>query len=155
MKTIGIVVAVLLVAGLVGFWYTQKNTSVMPSPTVVTTPTTTMTNTETTSPTSTDSATAASETVAMTKDIVVTGSNFSFDPKEIRVKKGTTVKVTFKNASGLHDFVLQEFTVATKKLQGGQEETVTFVADKTGSFEYFCSVGNHREMGMKGMLIVE
>lgn len=33
--------------------------------------------------------------------------------------------------------------------------SVTFVADETGTFEYYCSVGNHRGQGMIGKLIVE
>jgi plastocyanin len=29
------------------------------------------------------------------------------------------------------------------------------VADKKGTFEYYCSVGQHRALGMKGKLVVE
>lgn len=87
--------------------------------------------------------------------IVVTGSNFKFDKSEIRVKQGDTVKITFKNTQGFHDFVIDEYNVKTKQQNGPAEETVTFVADKPGTFEYYCSVGQHRAMGMKGNLIVE
>jgi plastocyanin len=90
-----------------------------------------------------------------TKEFTLQGSNFKFDVKEIKVNKGDTVKVTFKSAGGTHDFVLDEFDVKTKVLSDGGEETVTFVADKTGEFEYYCSVGQHRQMGMVGKLIVE
>lgn len=92
---------------------------------------------------------------AETRTITVTGSMFKFDPAEIRVKQGDTVKIIFKNAEGFHDFRLEEFSVATKQIQAGQEETVEFVANKTGQFEYYCSVGQHRQMGMKGTLFVE
>lgn len=33
--------------------------------------------------------------------------------------------------------------------------SVTFVADTLGTFEYYCSVGNHRAQGMVGNLVVE
>lgn len=89
------------------------------------------------------------------KEFTVTGSNFSFDPKEIKVKKGDTVKVTFKNADGMHDFVIDELNVKTKQIKGGEEETVEFVADQAGTFEYYCSVGQHRQNGMVGKLIVQ
>ncbi len=89
------------------------------------------------------------------KEITVTGSNFKFDPAEIKVKKGDTVKITFVNSSGFHDWVLDEFNVKTKQFMGPGQEIVEFVADKAGSFEYYCSVGTHRQMGMKGKLIVE
>ncbi len=89
------------------------------------------------------------------KEFTVTGSNFKFDIPEIRVKEGDTVKITFKNAGGLHDFVIDEFNVAAKQGNGPSEETLTFVADKAGEYEFYCSVGQHREMGMKGNFIVE
>jgi nitrosocyanin len=89
------------------------------------------------------------------KEFVVTGSNFAFAPATLTVKKGATVKITFKNADGFHDFRIDEFNVATKRIRSGAEETVTFVADKMGAFEYYCSVGQHRAMGMKGTLTVE
>lgn len=88
------------------------------------------------------------------KEFTVTGSNFSFAPNVMQVKKGDKVRVIFKNADGFHDFKIDELGVATSKIQGGAEETVEFVASKTGSFEYYCSVGSHRQMGMKGTLIV-
>jgi len=95
---------------------------------------------------------AAEKTV---KEFKVTGVPFSFTPNEMRVKKGDTVRVTFTNQEGMHDFVLDEFNVRTKTLSAGQSETVEFVANNTGKFEYYCSVGNHRQMGMVGSLIVE
>lgn len=90
------------------------------------------------------------------KEFAVDASNFSFSVKEMKVKKGDTVKVTLKNIEGTHDWVLDEFTGAkTKVLKAGESETVEFVADKTGTFEYYCSVGQHRANGMVGKLIVE
>lgn len=89
------------------------------------------------------------------KEFTITGSNFKFDMSEIRVKAGDTVKITFKNSQGFHDFVIEEFNVAIKQGNGPSEETVTFVADKAGTYEFYCSVGQHRAMGMKGNLIVE
>lgn len=92
---------------------------------------------------------------ASIKEFTVTGSNFKFDVPEIRVNEGDTVKITFKNASGHHDFVIDEFNVATAQTNGPSEETVTFVADKAGTFEYYCSVIGHKQLGMRGNLIVE
>lgn len=89
------------------------------------------------------------------KDITVTGSNFKFEPSTITVKKGQKVKITFTNAGGMHDFVIDEFNVKTKMIQTGQSDTVEFTPDKTGTFQYYCSVGNHRAMGMQGTLTVE
>lgn len=89
------------------------------------------------------------------REIAVTARSFSFSPATITVKKGETVRLTLKNTGGLHDLRIDEFKAATKQLQAGEEETIEFIADKTGTFEYYCSVGNHRAMGMVGKLIVE
>jgi len=83
------------------------------------------------------------------------GVPFQFDTKEIRVKKGDTVTINFESSEGLHDWVVDEFNAATKQVTPGTPTSVTFVADKTGTFEYYCSVGNHRAQGMVGKLIVE
>jgi plastocyanin len=71
------------------------------------------------------------------------------------VKKGDKVKITFQNSVGNHDFVLDAFNIKTAVLGSGKSETVEFTADKTGQFEYYCSVGNHRQMGMTGTLVVQ
>jgi nitrosocyanin len=104
--------------------------------------------------TDTDIATNSSE-MANAKEFTVIGSPYKFEPNKLTVNKGDTVKITFKNSQGVHDFVIDELDVKTKTLQTGQDETVSFVADKAGTFEYYCSVGNHRAMGMKGTLTVE
>ncbi|OGZ02465.1 MAG: hypothetical protein A2946_02745 [Candidatus Liptonbacteria bacterium RIFCSPLOWO2_01_FULL_53_13] len=88
------------------------------------------------------------------KEFTVVGRPFSFSPSSLSVKKGDRVRIVFKNAEGFHDLKIDEFQVATKKLNGGEEETVEFTADKAGSFEFYCSIGNHRAMGMKGTLTV-
>ncbi len=85
----------------------------------------------------------------------ISGENFVFDVKEIRVKQGDTVMIHFKSADGFHDLVIDEFDVQTEKVRTGGMSMVTFVADKKGTFEYYCSVGSHRASGMVGTLIVE
>jgi len=90
-----------------------------------------------------------------TVKVAMTAQNFSFSKKEIRAKKGDTVKVTVTNNEGTHDWNLDEFGVKSGIVPAGSSKTVEFVADKTGTFEYYCSVGNHRQMGMVGNLVVE
>lgn len=89
------------------------------------------------------------------QEYTITGSNFKYDLDSMTVKKGDTVKITFTSEGGSHNFVIDEFGVKTKVLSGGEKEVVTFVADKAGTYKYYCSVGNHRAMGMEGTLIVQ
>ncbi len=146
------VVLLLLVGGGLYVFSQQKKT---------TAPTST-TSEQSVAPTSSEPSTNPSETETSgdamtdsTKEITVTGQNFSFTPATITVKKGDKVKLIFKNSGGVHDFVIDELGVKTKQISGGASDTVEFIADKAGTFEYYCSIGNHRQMGMKGTLIVE
>ncbi len=89
-----------------------------------------------------------------TKEFTITSANFSFTPNQIIVNQNDRVKITLKNTESAHDFRLDEFNAAIPVVQGGQEASVTFIADKKGTFEYYCSVDGHREMGMVGKFIV-
>lgn len=85
----------------------------------------------------------------------IKGLDFTYDISEIKVKKGDKVTINFTNTQGFHDLKIDEFNIATKQIKTGESETVTFTADKSGTFEYYCSVGKHRQNGMWGKLIVE
>ncbi len=107
-------------------------------------------NNAVTTPATPDATTPAPDVVSIT----VENEGMKFLPSTLTVKKGQTVRLTFKNSGGFHDWKIDEFNAATKQMPAGTEETIEFVADKAGSFEYYCSVGKHREMGMKGTLTV-
>jgi len=89
------------------------------------------------------------------KIIQITGTNFVFSPNEIRIKKGDQVRIIFTSNEGFHDWVIDVFNAATERVQSGQTTEIVFIADRAGSFEYYCSVGNYRAQGMVGTLIVE
>lgn len=90
------------------------------------------------------------------KEFTVEGTEFAFDLKTITVNKGDTVKINFTNGGKYtHDWVVDEFGARTKVINGGESDSVTFVADQVGSFEYYCSVMQHRKQGMVGQLVVE
>ena len=91
----------------------------------------------------------------LAKEFNIEASNFKFFPAEIRVKKGDVVWVTILDLGGEHDFQLDEFAASTRILHSGEKETIEFTAGTSGTFEFYCSVGNHRARGMKGKLIVE
>ena len=88
-------------------------------------------------------------------EINLDARNFSYSQTELRVQQGDRVKVTINVVQGFHDWVVDEFNARTAQTGEGKTASVEFVADKTGTFEYYCSVGQHRQMGMKGKLVVE
>lgn len=87
--------------------------------------------------------------------IELTATNYSYSLETIRVNKGQKVKVILKIIKGTHDWVVDEFGAATERKSTGKETSVEFIADKTGEFFFYCSIGNHRALGMEGKLIVE
>ena len=89
------------------------------------------------------------------REIVIEGENYQFTPETINVKKGEKIRIVFKSTDGVHDFKVDELNISTSTVQSGQEDWVEFTPDKTGTFKYYCSVGNHRAMGMEGTMIVE
>lgn len=94
----------------------------------------------------------------LTKDTVsisVDAGSFFYSIKEIRVKKGQKIKITLSAKDAMHDFVIDEFGVKMPLTKEGQTNAIEFTADKTGVFEYYCSVGQHRKNGQVGKLIVE
>jgi len=147
-----VIAIIALVVVLGGGWYLLKNQN-SNSGIEINSPTSAQEEgTVTETPTGNNTPDTSSE--SNVKEFTVTGSNFSFAPSTLTVNKGDTVKITFVNSTGFHDLVIDEFGVSTSRINGGQSASITFVADKSGVFEYYCSVGTHRQMGMKGTLTV-
>ena len=105
------------------------------------------------SDTSSPSASASAD--GEVKTFTVEAKNFSFSMPEINVAQHDKVKIVLVNKQGFHDWVNDLYNANTKQIQADETDEVEFVADKTGTSEYYCSVGQHRAMGMKGNLIVE
>lgn len=87
--------------------------------------------------------------------INLSGERFDFTPSVIRVKKGQTVELKLTAKDVAHGLSIPAFNVR-KDFSPGKEETVAFVADQTGTFEFRCSVYCGEDHGeMKGTIIVE
>ncbi|MDP3900179.1 MAG: cupredoxin domain-containing protein [bacterium] len=96
-----------------------------------------------------------SEDTLQIRNFLVSAGNYELDPPEIRAKLGEAVGITFKSINGSHSFVIEELSVKSKTIDAGESVSVNFIASKTGSFEFYCGVGNHRELGMVGTLVIE
>ncbi len=75
---------------------------------------------------------------------------------ELQANVGDTVVITLVNDDGRsHDIMIDEFDAATPIFgERDREETISFIADQSGTYFYYCSVGNHRRAGMEGQLVV-
>lgn len=150
-----IIISIVVVVAVVGVVYAfQRGNQEAPSATA--TPSVTVSVSPSVSPTEiVPTATPTATAVSSVKTFTVTGKSFSFSVSQITVNKGDTVKIIFQNTEGNHDWVVDEFNAHTKVISAGQSDTIQFIADKTGTFQYYCSVGAHRQLGMVGNLIVK
>lgn len=81
--------------------------------------------------------------------------SFYYSIEEIRAKKGETIKVRLNAKDKMHDFNIDELGVKSGIVNAGESVEFEINANKAGTFEYYCSVGEHRANGQVGKLIVE
>lgn len=86
--------------------------------------------------------------------VTMDAGSFYYKPNQITVKKGSKVKVMLTSRDMMHNFNIDEFKVKSPLVKAGETSTVEFTADKAGSFEFYCSVGQHRKNGQVGTLTV-
>ncbi len=96
-----------------------------------------------------------SGSMSETKEVIISSSNFKYTPSLINVNKGDKVKITLKNNGGMHDLFIDGYNIQTKIIESGQEDSIEFTADKAGTFDFWCTVGKHKAMGMVGRLVVQ
>ena len=115
-------------------------------------------------------------TADVAREIVIVMRDFSFDPNQIRVKVGETVRLRMINdGTVLHDITAVDFTGQAQGEGADLHEhnghaaasifhtaanpsdtaTLVFTATQAGEFSLFCSVPGHQELGMVATLIVE
>jgi plastocyanin len=91
--------------------------------------------------------------------IEVLATEFDFEPKEILVEPGERVTVQLRNEGrAVHSLVFAlpdaqpRLARAVPPQQIGQ---LTFTAPtRSGTYTFYCPIGNHRELGMVGTLVV-
>ncbi len=87
----------------------------------------------------------------------LTATDFKFDPSDSTVKSGN-VSFNLKNDGQVtHSLEIEDVNGEDKELEGqvspGQNGTLT-VDLKPGKYDFYCPVGNHRQMGMTGEITV-
>lgn len=123
---------------------TGQSTTSPPAPATTTTTTTTPTTT-----------TGTAEPGTGATDITVTENEFSIELPNTNLAPGTYRFVVRNEGNAPHDFAIKGPGVDTKseQLDGGQQGEVT-VTLQPGSYEVWCTVGNHRQRGMQTTITV-
>jgi plastocyanin len=84
----------------------------------------------------------------------INGYNYRFEDNDIILKVGVPVTLTFTSQEGFHDLISDELGIATQRLNQGERDEIFITPEEIGEFEFYCSVGNHREQGMVGIIRV-
>src|SRR3989344_9625914 len=82
-----------------------------------------------------------------TKTFDIIAKNWEFDPSTIKVNKGNKVVLNIESIDIEHGIAIPEFNV-NQKLVPGKKVAIEFIADKSGTFSFFCNVfcgAGHRE----------
>lgn len=96
-------------------------------------------------------------TVAPDETIRVTGTEYAFDPGRIEAAGGRPLRFTLTNEGDLaHDlkvFQGERELGGVESFPAGEERSFR-VSLGPGSYQLVCTVGDHRELGMEGELVV-
>ncbi|HKH40794.1 MAG TPA: cupredoxin domain-containing protein [Solirubrobacterales bacterium] len=84
-------------------------------------------------------------------------TDFALNPADPTVKAGTVTFNVTNDGQAPHALEVEGpgEEVETETLSGGGSEKLTVDLSKPGTYEMYCPVGNHREMGMEGQVTVE
>ncbi len=101
---------------------------------------------------------------APTQDVTIRATgvypfNPSLSPARVEVASGTMLTVTYRNEDGNplvgHDIRFSGVEEQSPVIANGESTELTFLVDlEPGEYPYWCAVGNHREQGMEGVLVV-
>ena len=95
------------------------------------------------------------ESLVEVNEISISLNEFSFTPSSIQIKEGENVRLVVRNTGQFpHDLVIEGLALNTPLLNPGESAVLDFGVSLTGSYTFYCSVGDHRERGMEGILQV-
>ena len=89
------------------------------------------------------------------KEFTIIESNFKLTPNNITVNKGDNLKIVIFNSEGIHNFFIEGYDIRVNTISAGNSKIISFTADKSGIFNVWCDVDDHKSLGMIGQLKVE
>ena len=97
----------------------------------------------------------AAEAPAAAQPVTVELVDIDFNPKEFTIPANTDVKVALPNKGAApHTFDIDVLNIHSDEIPGGGSGEVTINAPP-GTYEYYCRVPGHKQIGMVGTLTVE
>lgn len=85
-------------------------------------------------------------------------NNFAYSLETIPARAGETLRINLVSTGGVHDFVIDELDVSSGSVSGGESTVIEVsIPEDTPAgerYEFYCSIGNHRALGMVGHIEV-
>lgn len=97
------------------------------------------------------------DSMKVSKDIMVTATEFTYSPAVIEAQQGKAIKITLRNAGNVeHDLEVQGLPGGKVHVHAkpGMSESVVFTPKQEGTYKFYCTVPGHKEAGMVGKLVV-
>jgi uncharacterized cupredoxin-like copper-binding protein len=106
-------------------------------------------------------------------ELAIRASEWGFEPPSIVLTQGEQVRFVLQNDGEiLHDFKVRDMPVdsvssdssgplgakegeAFVSADSGESGTLEFVPTQPGTYEFYCTIGNHEGRGMRGTITVQ
>jgi uncharacterized cupredoxin-like copper-binding protein len=114
------------------------------------------TSTSTTEESTTEEDTTASGGGGGGETVDISETEFKIDPADPTVKAGSVTFAVSNDGSQVHNLEIEGNGVEeeTEDLDGGQSAELT-VDLEPGTYEMYCSIDGHRDLGMEGSITVQ
>jgi plastocyanin len=92
------------------------------------------------------------------ESVDITATDFKFDPSDPTVKAGQVTFDLTNDGDSLHNIEIEGPSgeaVLPENIGPGEKGSVTADLNEPGTYEFYCPVGNHRDLGMVGEVTVE
>jgi len=87
--------------------------------------------------------------------VSITYVDFAFEPKDITVAAGQDVTLNFQNAGAAqHAYKIDDPLVESATINGGETDSIT-INVPAGTYESYCPVPGHKDLGMVGTLTAQ
>jgi uncharacterized cupredoxin-like copper-binding protein len=113
---------------------------------------------DTSSSTAASSTTTAAQGGAGSSSVDVSETDFKLNPSDPKVKAGQITFNVSNDGQTVHSLEV-EGPNGDQELQSdlspGQKGVLSVDLSKPGKYEFYCPVGNHKQLGMKGEITVQ
>ena len=90
------------------------------------------------------------------EEITIKMSEYMYSPAVVTIDSGDSYNLKLKNFGFTnHNFVIDELDIYSTTVSPGKEEVISITVDEPGEYTFYCSISDHRDNGMEGVLIVK